>query len=262
MQPLIELNNVTIIRNQRVALDNVSVTIEKGENVAIFGPNGCGKSSLVKTIARDLYPYGRQGSVRVAGFDRWNLFDLRKILGIVSNELQAFCSKEVTGLDVAVSGFFGSYGVLEPYEVTPEMRDLAMDSLFRLDAGHLANRRTDELSSGEGRRVLIARALVHQPSSLLLDEPTTSLDIKSGSLLMRSLRKILSGGTNLILVTHHVEEILPEIKRVILMRDQKIFADGPTDEIMTSKTLSELFQTEIILNRSNDRFHARLEAIA
>src|SRR5258708_4355723 len=128
-RPLIEFENVTIVRNGRVALDDVSLSIGTNENVAILGPNGCGKSTLVKAIAGDLRPYAGRGQVRVAGMARWNLFELRRILGVVSNELQVICSKDATGLDVAVSGFFGSYGELKPYDVTPEQRAKALDAL-------------------------------------------------------------------------------------------------------------------------------------
>lgn len=259
MAPLVELQNVSIIRNGRVALDRVSLRIERGENVAILGPNGCGKSTLVKAFARDLYPASGKGVVRVAGQDRWNLFDLRKVLGIVSNELQTVCAKEVTGIDVAVSGFFGSYGVLEPYVVTDEMRDKAHETLRFLNACHLADRRTDELSSGEGRRVLIARALVNDPTALLLDEPTTSLDMKSGHLLLQTLRRIAAAGTNIVLVTHHIEEILPEIERVILLQDGRVFMDGPTESVMTSANLSELFQTRVQIDRTAGAYRGRVE---
>ncbi|MDR3690864.1 MAG: ATP-binding cassette domain-containing protein [Fimbriimonas sp.] len=258
MPTIIHIENVTIVRNGRVALDGVSLEVRKGENVAILGPNGCGKSTLVKAIARDLYPAFGRGSVRVGGMDRWNLFDLRRILGIVSNELQAICSREVTGLDVVISGFFGSYGVLEPYEVTDEMRDEALGRLKFLGACHLADRRTDELSSGEGRRVLIARSLVNDPSALLLDEPTTSLDMKSAHLLIQTLRRIAVAGTNLVLVTHHVEEVFPEIERVVLLRDGKVFMDGPTDLIMTSEILSELFESPIQLDKINGVYRGRV----
>jgi len=260
--PLVQFDNVTIVRNGRTTLDGVTLSIGRGENVAILGPNGCGKSTLVMAISGDLRPYAGRGKMRVGGLDRWNLFDLRKSLGIVSNELQSFCAKEVTGLDVVVSGFFGSFGVLEPYEVTEQQSEKALETLRFLDASHLANRLTNELSSGEGRRILIARALVNDPSALLLDEPTTSLDIKSGNLLVKTLRKIASTGTNVVLVTHHVEEIVPEIRRVILLRDGKVFLEGPTESVMTSQNLSELFDADVRLEHSCGTYHARLEAAA
>jgi len=260
--PLIEFENVTIVRNGRTALDGISFSIEHGQNTAVLGPNGCGKSTLVKSISGDLRPYAGRGRVRVGGFSRWNLFDLRKVLGIVSNDLQALCSKEVSALDVVISGFFGSYGELRPYDVSPEQIDKAKQLLEFLDAAHLADRFANELSSGESRRVLIARALVHDPRALLLDEPTTSLDIKSAALLIETLRKVAAQKMDLVLVTHHVEEIVPEVHRVVLLKLGKVFMDGPSEIVMTSKNLSDLYETPIRLERTCGVYHARLEAKA
>lgn len=256
--PLIQFENVTIVRSGRLALDGVNLVIRPNENVAILGPNGCGKSTMVKAIAGDLRPYAGRGRVRVGGQHRWNLFDLRKTLGIVSNELQFLCSKEVTALDLVISGFFGSYGVLQPYEVSEEQRQKAIAALEFLDAGHLVERQTCELSSGEGRRVLIARALVSEPKTLLLDEPTTSLDIKSASQLVNVLRRVAASGTNIALVTHHVEEVFPEIHRVILLRKGKVFLEGPTDSVMTAENLSELFEAPIDLEKTCGVYRAHM----
>ncbi len=256
--PLIQFENVTIVRSGRWALDALNLSIDSNENVAILGPNGCGKSTFVKAIAGDVRPFAGKGVVRVGGKARWNLFELRKTLGIVSNELQATCAKEVTAVDLVVSGFFGSYGVLEPYEVTQEQWDGANQALQSVDAGHLAKRLTSELSSGEGRRVLVARALVNAPKALLFDEPTTSLDMKSAHLFMNTLRQICANGTNLVLVTHHVEEIVPEIRRVILLKHGKVFLDGPTEAVMTSENLSSLFETQIALDRSCGVYRAQV----
>jgi len=258
LTPLIEFQNVTIVRNGRTALDDVSLTINRGENVAILGPNGCGKSTLVKAIARELHPYAGTGSVKIDGKDRWNLFELRKTLGMISNDLQALCEREATGLEVTISGFFGSYGVLQPYEITEDHREKAMNALRQINACHLADRRTDELSSGEGRRVLIARALVNNPQALLLDEPTTSLDLQAAGSLISSLRDIARKGTNLILVTHHIEEIVPAIKRVILLKKGRIFGDGATQDMLTHDALSDLFEAPIFVERHGGWHTARL----
>src|SRR5471030_48486 len=257
--PLIQFENVTIVRSGRVALDGVDITVRTNENVAILGPNGCGKSTMVKAIAGDLRPYAGKGRIRIGGLDRWNLFELRKTLGVVSNELQYLCSKEVTALDLVVSGFFGSYGELRPYEVSNEQRRLAAKSLEFLDAAHLANTQTCELSSGEGRRVLIARALVNEPKTLLLDEPTTSLDMRSAHLLVRALRKVAASGTSIALVTHHIEEIFPEITRVIMLKKGKILMYGPTESVMTSENLSALFEAPVALERICGTYRAHLE---
>src|SRR5579859_4037249 len=161
MPPLLDFQNLRVMRGQKVALDDVSLRIGLGEHVAILGPNGCGKSTLIKTITRECYPLVREGSsVRIMGRDRWNVFELRKLLGIVSSDLMATCTRDVTGRDIALSGFFSSIGIWPHQEITPAMHQKAEQALAMLEVSHLADRFTDEMSSGEARRVLLARALV------------------------------------------------------------------------------------------------------
>ncbi len=257
--PLVQFDGVTVVRNGRTALNDVSLSIARGENVAILGPNGCGKSTLVKAICGELRPFAGRGSVKVEGRDRWNVFELRKALGIISNDLQALCVREETVIDLVVSGFFGSYGVLEPYQVTADQRAQAYERLKFLEADHLAERPVNELSSGEARRVLIARALVHSPGALLLDEPTTSLDIKSAHRLLQTLRRVASHDINLVLVTHHVEELVPEISRVILLKEGRVFLDGPKEVVMTSANLTELYEAPVNLSLSCGIYRATME---
>ncbi|MGH9583818.1 MAG: ABC transporter ATP-binding protein, partial [Bryobacteraceae bacterium] len=176
--PLLELENVFVQRGNRMALNGFTLRIERGEHAAILGPNGSGKSTLIKTITRECYPLVRPGtSLRILGQENWNIFDLRSHIGVVSNDLMARCTRDITGLELVLSGFFGSIGIWPNHRVTPDMRKRAQTAMEQLEASHLAGRWTDELSSGEARRLLIARALIHNPGTLLLDEPTTSLDL-------------------------------------------------------------------------------------
>lgn len=245
--PLLDLKNISVIRAGRKALDNVSLTIEQGENVAILGPNGCGKSTLVKLIDRELYPVAGSGSMRILGRDRWDISELRSSLGIVTNDLQNAIAEDVTALDVVIAGFTGKLGVY--YDDASEERiALATAALTAAHADHLKDRVFHSLSSGEARRVLIARSLAHAPSTLLLDEPTTSLDVVSAYHLLRTLRCLTESGKSLLLVTHHFSEIIPEIDRVVLLKNGRILADGPREMVMTSANLSELFETRVHLS--------------
>lgn len=239
---LIEFEHVTIMRGATVALNDISLSIGAGEHIAIIGPNGCGKSTFIKAITRECYPLYRKGStLTILGGDHWNVFELRSLLGIVSSDLMAVCTRDVTGLDVVLSGFFSSIGIWPHQEVTPEMRARADRALAEMEVPHLANRHTDEMSSGEARRVLLARALVHDPRALILDEPTTALDLFAQQELRQILRKLARSGIGIVMVTHHLSDLIPEIERVILMQRGRILADGPKREVLTAARLSELF---------------------
>ncbi len=216
--PLLELQNVTVQRGDRMVLDGVTLSIAQGEHVAILGPNGSGKSTLIKLISRELYPRQKAEpwSLRILGRDRWHLFDLRNHLGIVSNDWMQMCTRDYSGYEIVLSGFFGSVGIWPNHEVTPPMEAKAREVMELLEIPHLAERNTNEMSSGEARRILIGRALVHDPQALILDEPTTSLDLRATYELREILRKLAAGGISMVMVTHHLPDIIPEIARVVL----------------------------------------------
>jgi iron complex transport system ATP-binding protein len=254
--PLIELRRVSVMRGENIALHDLSLTIGAGEHVAILGPNGCGKSTLIKTITRECYPLARPGSsVSILGRTHWNIFELRELLGIVSNDLMTQCTREITGFDVVLSGFFSSIGIWPNHEIEPGMRTKAAEVLELLEAPGLAVKPVNEMSSGEARRVLIARALVHSPKALLLDEPSTSLDLFAQHELRETVRKLAQSGIGIVLVTHHLSDIVPEIERVILMRGGAIAADGPKKEILTADALKDLFGVNVELAQRDGYYH-------
>src|SRR6266702_8125548 len=159
---LVDLRNVRVMRGQKVALDDFSLRIGADEHVAILGPTGCGKSTLIKTITRECYPVVREGSaMTILGRDRWNIFELRSVLGIVSNDLMLDCTGETSGRAVVLSGFFSSTRIFDHQTVEPAHRERADAVLERLGVPHLAERPVVEMSSGEAKRILVARALVH-----------------------------------------------------------------------------------------------------
>ncbi|MDD4621398.1 MAG: ABC transporter ATP-binding protein [Methanosarcina sp.] len=244
---LMVMKNVTVIKGGRKILDSVSLSIGQGEHVAIIGPNGSGKSSLIKTFTKEYHPLAAADGLilNIMGKETWHVFELRKMLGIVSGDLQQTYCRQVSVLDVVLSGFFSSIGIYYNHKVTPEMEARAREVLKFLKISHLADRLMSELSSGEARRVLIGRALVHDPQALILDEPANSLDLKALQGFRESIRKIAGSGKSVILVTHNLEDIIPEIDRVILIKDGKIFMDGKKQEILTSSNLSELFSLPI-----------------
>ncbi|WP_148706272.1 ABC transporter ATP-binding protein [Methanosarcina siciliae] len=244
---LLEMKNVTVTRGSKKILDSVSLSIKPGEHVAIIGPNGSGKSSLIKTLTKEYHPLAAADGLvlEIMGKETWNVFELRKLLGIVSGELQQTCCRQIRVLDVVLSGFFSSIGIYYNHKVTPEMENRAEEVLDFLEISHLAKRLMCELSTGEARRVLIGRALVHDPQALILDEPANSLDLKALHGFRESVRKIALSGKSVILVTHNLQDVIPEISRVVLIKEGKIFRDGKKEEILTDANLSELFSLPV-----------------
>jgi iron complex transport system ATP-binding protein len=270
MSPLLlEYHDVSVYRGDTLALDRLSLTIRVGEHVAILGPNGCGKSTLIKTFTRECYPANRDGAstLRILGQEAWDVKELRSMLGIVTNDLVAECTRgmssdfaeiprRVTARDTVLSGFFSSIGVWAHHHVTPEMSAKAQQLLERLGVAHLADRLLDEMSSGEVRRVVIARALVHDPSSLVLDEPTNSLDLRATYELRDAVRDIARSGMSVLLVTHHLPDIIPEIDRVILIKRGRVVEDGPKEQVLTSAALSDLFGIPVEVGQRGEYYHA------
>jgi len=258
----LELAHVNVARGDRVVLHDINLSIRAGEHVAILGPNGCGKSTLIFTITCQIYPIVQQGmQVRIFGRERWDLTQLRKHFGIVAaglmgTELPGERTAVTTGLDAVIAGFFSASTLWPNLHVTEEMRESAIEALERIDAGHLANQLVGEMSAGEKRRILIARALVHRPRQLLLDEPSNALDLAAQRELRDTLRRLAQEGTGLVLVTHHLGDILPEIERVILMRDGRIVGDGPRAELLTAPKLSDLFNTPVRIGRDEEWLHS------
>lgn len=257
--PLLALRNVTVVRGDSAvspALDGVSLRIDAGEHVCILGPNGSGKSTLIKTITRECYPVAREGSsISILGRDRWNISELRSLLGIVSPDLLASCTTDATGRDVVLSGFFSSTRIFPHHHPDPGHLARAEMTLARLGIAHLADRPISRMSSGEAKRTLIARALVHDPQTLLFDEPSNALDIAAQFQLRDTMRHLAHSGLGVLLVTHHVSEIIPEIERVVLLREGRILADGPKSQTLTAEHLSALFGVPVRLVHQDGYFH-------
>jgi len=266
VEPVLELRNASLVRGGTRVLDDLSLTIHQGEHTVILGPNGAGKSSLIRLVTLEDRPIaGENGTapMRIFGRQSWDITDLRTRLGVVTGELDAgfglgTSGGHVSGLDVAISGLLGSHGVFSHHVVTPDMRDRAHEALARVEAQHLAAKRLSAMSAGERRRVLIARALVTRPDALVLDEPTTGLDFVARYRFMETVRGLATGGTTIILVTHHVDEIVPEISRVVLLRDGRIACDGPPAEALTDDQLTHVFGERLMVERSGDYYHVRV----
>jgi len=253
----LDLRRVNIARGDRVVLHDVNLSIRAGEHVAILGPNGCGKTTLIMAMTCQVYPIVRPGmKVRIFGRERWDLTELRRHFGVVGAELPGERTVVTNGLDAVIAGFFSASTLWPNLKIEPEMRERALEALERMEASHLAAQLVGEMSAGEKRRILIARALVHRPQQLLLDEPSNALDLAAQRELRETLRRLAREGTGLVLVTHHLGDILPEVERVILMRGGRIVADGPRYELLTAPRLSELFNTAVRIGRDEEWLHS------
>ena len=168
----------------------------------------------------------------------------------------------LTGLDAVLSGYFATQGVFAHQRVTEAMRRQAMEALDRVDAGALARATLDTMSTGEARRVLIARALVHRPRALVLDEPTRGLDLVARHEFLERIRAIAQQGTTILLVTHHVDEIIPEIDRVILLRHGRVSADGAKAAVMTAAELGRTFDAPLAVEQAGGYYHVRVDSPA
>jgi iron complex transport system ATP-binding protein len=265
-QPVLELVNASVVKGGVTILHALNLTIHDSEHTAIIGPNGAGKSTLVKLLTHHDYAWAVEDNepspVKVYGNDRWDVMELRAQLGVISSDMhQRFVAGNSAGNlkaeDVVISGLFATHGFLRRDQVNDATRGRAAAALARVEATHLAQKMMDEMSTGEARRVLIARALVTNPRALVLDEPTSGLDVVSRFRFLEQVEKVGQGGTTLIFVTHHVEEIVPAVERVVLLKDGRVAFDGPKREMLTDAKLTEVFGAPVFVSERDGRYFAR-----
>jgi iron complex transport system ATP-binding protein len=255
--PLIEIENATVWRGSTRVFHDFSLTIGQHERVAILGPNGAGKTTLLKLIYRELYPVAREGSqVRILGRERWDVRELREHIGMLSPDLQSGFSPNATVLEVIVSGFFSSIGVHYQLveHIQPIQVEKSRDVIHMLGLDALADREFETLSTGQQRRCLLGRALVHDPDTLVFDEPTSGLDLSAGFEYLNLIRDLARRGKSLVVVTHHLGEIPPEIERVILLKDGVVHADGEKTNVLTGEVLSEVYGISLRVAETDGHF--------
>ena len=268
MEPVLEIVRATLVRGRTRVLEDFSLTIRQGEHTAILGPNGAGKSSLIRLLTLEDRARAPDNGhtvppLRLFGREMWDVGELRARLGVVTGDLDSTfglgtSGGRVSGFDVALSGLFGSHGVFSHHEVTAAMREQARAALRRVEAPHLADKPLNEMSAGERRRVLIARALVTRPAALVLDEPTTGLDLVARHRFMDTVRRLAQEGTTVILVTHHVDEIIPEINRVVLLQEGRVAFDGPPAAALGADRLGAVFGAPVAVEQAGGYFHVRV----
>jgi iron complex transport system ATP-binding protein len=253
----VELEHVSVVRGEREVLHDVSFSVKEGEQIALLGPNGCGKSTLLKTLTCELYPLAQpQMRVSLFGRERWDVTELKKRLGVVQNELPGKPMLSISGLDAVLTGFFSSSTLWPNLTVTAEMRERAEAMLTRVGAASLREHVFGEMSSGQQRRILIARALVASKGCLLLDEPSNALDLFAQREFRDLMRALAQQGTTILLITHQVADIIPEMRRVVMMQEGRIVADGSHEQLLTAQALGKLFATEVRLAEHDGFYNA------
>jgi len=253
---LLEIKNVTAYINQKRVFENLSINIELGCSTVILGPNGAGKSTLLKLLSREIFPvYKEDSCIKIFDKENWNIWDLRSKIGIVSNDLHQFIYGSAEGINVILSGLFASPDIWEYQKVTDKQIKNAEKILDYLDITRLRQREFECMSTGEQRRCLLGRALINDPDVLILDEPTSGLDVKACFQYVGIIRDLIQQGKTVILVTHHIHEIPPELNNVLLLKDGRILYSGSKKEILTNENITALYETPLKLVQTDGYFN-------
>lgn len=257
---IIDFNNIYVSYEVNPVLENINLEIKEGEHWAILGSNGSGKSTLIKLLSNDLYPNTKYKFKKlIFGKERWSIFDLKKNLGIITNDLHNYFEKHgnfLSAYEVILSGFYSTIGVFKHQDFTEIQHQKALEVLEFLEIPHIKDKKVHQMSTGQLRRCIIGRALIHEPNAFILDEPTVGLDIKAQNSFLQIVRK-LSAKASIILVTHHIEEIFPEISHIAMLYNKTIFKQGEKKQILNSENLSKIFESKILLEEENQRYYIK-----
>ena len=254
---IIDFQNITVFQGRNKVLEDFSLTIDESQSTVILGPNGSGKTTLLKLLNRELYIVeDKASSLKIFEKDRWNVDELRSNLGVVSQHLQYGYSNSAIGLYVVLSGFYSSDGIWQHQEFDDSRLDRAKEVMDLLAISNLKDREFSTMSTGEQRKFLLARSLVNDPAVLVFDEPTSGLDMSTCFQYLEIIRELISMGKKVILVTHHVHEIPPEVTRVILLKEGRVIEDGDKDQILTNTNLTNLFDWPIKVIKENGYYQA------
>ncbi|OMH26315.1 iron ABC transporter ATP-binding protein [Tersicoccus phoenicis] len=257
MGDVLGLDAVTIVRGGKTLLDAVDWDVSDGDRWIVLGPNGAGKSTLLQIAGARMHPTSGTAEVLGERLGAVDVFELRPRIGMTSALLAGQIPPDETVVDTVVTAAWGVTGRWrERYEGFDEER--ARELLGEWGMGALTDRRFGTLSSGEQKRVLIARALMTDPELLLLDEPAAGLDVGGREDLIGRLADLLADpyAPAVVMVTHHVEEIAPGFTHALLLRDGAVVAAGPLEDVLTGENLSRTYGVALKLTRDGDRYHA------
>lgn len=258
---IINFKNVNVAYEEQNVLKNINLCIKEGEHTVILGANGSGKSTLIKLFSNDLYPrFSPETTKEVFGKKVWDIWELKKHLGIITNDLHyEFIHRApfLNGFEVVLSGFYSSFYIYEHQDFSPLHVSKANEVLSFLEIEHLRDKNIAQMSTGEIRKCIIARALVHDPKAMILDEPTVGLDIKAQINFVEMMRRIAKQST-VILITHHLEEVFEEISNVVLLKEGTIYKQGKKEEMLNDDNLSAIFNLPLHVSLSYGRYAIKL----
>ncbi len=262
---LYAFNRVCLYREDKKILHDLTFTIKRGECVAILGANGSGKSSLMKLMTGDLHKSvtDHPSDLRIFGESAYNVRAVKRKIGVITGDLQEKfrnLAPNATAFETVLSGLLNTIGVLYPETVTPERTEQTRACLVKYGLQEIAERSFDALSCGEAMKCLIARAAIAEPVALLLDEPMNGLDLTAKRDFLRGLKLYAQAGASIIMITHRIEEIIPQISRVILLKDGKIFANGAKADLLNDEQMTGLFSVPVSVTRHNEIYSAFVEA--
>lgn len=256
--PLFRIHDASVVRSGKTILHVDDFTLQPGEHIALLGPNGAGKSTFIQLLTREVLPLHREDPpVVFQGRQRPTLADIKAFFGVVSSTMHDQVRVHLPVIEIVCGGLFGSLGVPRDVALTEELRARGMQALAHLGIADLADRDVLTLSTGQTRRVLVARELVHDPQAIIFDEPCTGLDPEGMYMLRKTMRQLAEEGRSVILVTHYPEDIIPAIKRVLLIKDAAIYADGPKEEVLTSAAATDLFGVPLAVEHNQGWYSLR-----
>jgi iron complex transport system ATP-binding protein len=258
---VVGLRGIALLREERLVLEDIDLSIARGQHWVLLGPNGSGKSSLLGMLQGFLWP--QEGEIRVLGnaFGSSDLTEMRRVIGWVGNEIEPEFPAWQTVEEIAWSGCVGTVG-LRFDRPTDADRARARRLLKAAGIGHLAKRRFAFLSQGQRRMATIVRALMVKPGLLILDEPAAGLDPVAREGFLERLSELMRDpdGPCILYVTHHVEEIIPEFTHVLMLRQGRAVDHGTIADCLTEKNLGKVFGRAVELKRIEGRYSLRLRA--